>query len=339
MNREAQMHAFLQQHGWGDAQCRMLAGDASFRKYWRITRGEQQRVLMDAPPEHEDIRPFMAVAETLAKAGLRVAHMEAADAAQGWLLLEDLGDDSFTKLLQKTPQHESEIYRTAIDALVHLHEAAPEIVLKPYDDAVYLREAALLPEWFLPQIVGMPAARDLREEYLEIWRGILKCVPLQQRVLVHRDYHADNLLWQPGAQGFMRVGMLDFQDALLGDAAYDIVSLLEDARRDVGRGTVESCITHYLERSDASKADFMARYAVLGAQRNSKIIGIFTRLTVRDGKAHYLNYLPRVWGHFMRDVQHPVLQPLQQWVEKNIPEEKRTLTQADAAIGGIVVAA
>jgi aminoglycoside/choline kinase family phosphotransferase len=207
--------------------------------------------------------------------------------------------------------------------------------LPTYDDAVYLREVALFSDWYLPQHCGIDASKKLRAEYIEIWQQLLATNNLQQHVLVHRDYHADNLLWHAHAGGVARVAMLDYQDALYGDSAYDLVSLLEDARRDVSAETAKQCIGYYAQHAGENLADFSARYALLGAQRNAKIIGIFARLAVRDNKPHYLHYLPRVWQHFLRDLEHPSLLILRQWLDANVPAQWRQLSAVRGEIGGI----
>ncbi len=332
------MDDFLTRIGWDGAVRRMLAGDASFRRYERVHYGERIAVLMDAPPPWEDVRPFIAVTDMLAGCKVSVPNIIARDEERGFLLLEDLGDLSFTKLLKSEPARELELYRAAVDALVVIHAASTTQAagLPPYNEAVYLREAALFAEWFLPQIHGMEKARALREEYLAIWRGILAATKLEQVCLVHRDYHADNLFWLSERDGHRAVGMIDYQDALLGDAAYDLASLLEDARRDVAAETVADCTARYVAGIGADVEAFGAHYAVLAAQRNAKIIGIFCRLCIRDGKAHYLDYLPRVWGHFLKDISHPLLQPLAEFVAAHVPQMYRGAFVADVAMGGIV---
>ncbi len=341
-DRSAAMDDFLARIGWTGAMRRMLAGDASFRRYERVHHGDTIAVLMDAPPPWEDVRPFIAVTDLLSACGVTVPNILARDESLGFLLLEDLGDVSFTRLLKAEPAREAELYRAATDALVTIHDASRAndatlaAALPPYNEAVYLREAALFAEWFLPQIHGIEKAKALREEYLALWRGILAETNLQQNCLVHRDYHADNLFWLGERDGHRAVGMIDYQDALWGDAAYDLASLLEDARRDVAVSTASDCFVQYCEAIGAEAADFTARYAVLAAQRNAKIIGIFCRLCIRDGKAHYLDYLPRVWGHFLRDLQHPLLKPLADFVAVYVPEVWRGKFAADVAVGGIV---
>jgi N-acetylmuramate 1-kinase len=335
------MDAFLSRMGWQGAVRRMLAGDASFRRYERVHLGNTIAVLMDAPPPWEDVRPFIAVTDVLARCGVTVPTILAADAEQGFLLLEDLGDLSFTRLLRAEPSRERELYLAATDALVAMHAAslahgeALARAIPPYDMTVYLREAALFAEWFLPQIHGIARAKELREEYLAIWRAILTTTAPLQNCIVHRDYHADNLFWLSEREGHRAVGMIDYQDALWGDAAYDLASLLEDARRDVAETTVADCFARYATAIGENAHAFAARYSVIAAQRNAKIIGIFARLCLRDGKAHYLDYLPRVWGHFTNDISHPLLAPLKTFVDEYVPQEWRGVFEAKIDIGGL----
>ncbi len=335
-DRSAAMDAFLTRAGWDGATRSMLAGDASFRRYERVHHNGTITVLMDAPPPWEDVRPFQKITQQLAAFGLSVPRILAADEAEGFLLLEDLGDLSFTRLLKQQPAREAELYLAATDALVAIHAASSGVEdVPPYDMAVYLREAGLFAEWFLPQIVGIEKAKLLREEHRALWQGVIASAALEQTTLVHRDYHADNLFWLEDRAGHLAVGMIDYQDALVGDPAYDLASLLEDARRDVAAETVAQCKARFVAAIGADEAQFANRYAVLAAQRNAKIIGIFTRLAVRDGKAHYLDYLPRVWAHFLNDLAHPALAPIRAFVDAHVPEAFRGAFAADVSIGGI----
>lgn len=331
-DRGPQMDAFLARTGRGGANRRMLAGDASFRRYERVDHENRIMVLMDAPPPWEDVGPFIAVTRLLEGAGVSVPAILDADETEGFLLLEDLGDGILTRVLKAEPQRETELYTAACEALLALQKGSVRAHLPAYDEAVYLREAALFAEWFLPQVVGLDRARTLRDEWLAIWRDVIRTAPLQQAVLVHRDYHADNLLWLHDREGHRAIGMLDYQDALWGDAAYDLVSLLEDARRDVAPQTVRSCFDAF---AATQGDDFPLRYALLGAQRNAKIIGIFARLCVRDGKAHYLDYLPRVWGHFLHDLEHPALAAVKAFVDAHVPAQWRGAFTADVSRGGL----
>lgn len=339
-DRSEAIVAFLDHIGWNKAERNFLAGDASFRRYERISHEGNIRVLMDAPPPWEDVRPFIAITELLRGLSLNAPRIDAADEAQGFLLLEDLGDASFSKVLAHDISLEPLLYHAAIDALLALQNQCRamkrDASIAAYDEAVYLREVALFSDWFLPQITGFNTAKALQSEFLDLWQAVLSNASLQQTVLVHRDYHADNLLWLPERDSIQKVGMLDYQDALWGDPFYDVISLLEDARRDVSEQVRADCIAHFRQHSkDTDSEDAMLRYHVLAAQRNMKIVGIFTRLSVRDGKTHYLHYLPRVWAHLMRDISHPVLCDLKHFIEQHVPVSARGIITINNAIGSL----
>lgn len=328
--RRKAMETFLTHSGWEGARIEPLAGDASFRRYERVFLNGKQAVLMDAPPEKEDIVPFITIGRYLENAGFSAPHIIAEDREHGFLLLEDLGDSSYTRLLAADNSKEKELYREAVAVLAALHRQNKErgvgIALQPYDHAAYMREISLFADWYLPAVMGGDAAAR-KQEYLDLWKGILSRNPLGTDVAVLRDYHADNLLWLPGREGIHRVGLLDFQDALMGHPAYDLVSLLEDARRDVAPETVQEALAYYCKLTGADVDALADAYALLGAQRNAKIIGIFVRLGVRDGKKHYTRYLPRVWRHYLHDLQHPELKPLLEWTQAHIlPEWRGAIT-------------
>jgi len=324
-DRAERIREFLNQSGFADAELHPLQGDASFRRYIRIRKSGQSAMLMDAPPEKENVQPYLAIANYLHKAGYSAPEVLAHDAAGGLLLLEDLGDDSFTSVLKTQSGVEQELYAAAIDVLAEWHKTGRDdnFILPEYDDALLMKETCLFAEWYLPQIMGKEMAEALHPEFVALWEGILAEARLATDTWVHRDYHADNLMWLPKRSGAQRVGLLDFQDGVYGDAAYDVVSLLEDARRDVSQPLASSMLEHYIAASGADRERFLTSYAVLGAQRNSKIIGIFCRLAARDGKFTYLNYLPRVWRHLERDLAHPLLLPLKTWLDKHVPGGQR----------------
>jgi aminoglycoside/choline kinase family phosphotransferase len=313
---------FLEAAAWGDAAIEPLAGDASFRRYFRI-RAESgaTAMLMDAPPPHEDPRPFLHVAKYLCGAGFRAPQILAEDLARGLVLIEDFGDDRMREHIDAHPEDEVAIYTHAVDTLVRLAKA-PVAQLAAYDAAAYLRETALLAEWYLP---AMGIATDVAE-YEAIWRDALAplCDSKWQQVTVLRDYHAENImLLSDGEQG-----LIDFQDALAGHPAYDLVSILQDARRDVSPELEAAMLDHY-RREAAVSPDFDLHYALLGAQRNAKIIGIFTRLWKRDGKERYLSFLPRMWGLLERDLAHPGLVKVRDWFDRTIPQEIRASSPLD----------
>lgn len=319
--RAEQRKAFLARSGWEEAAIAPLAGDASFRRYYRLRHKDgTPAVLMDAPPDKEPVAPFAHVAEYLTDHAFSAPKILEQDVPEGFLLLEDLGDHLYSRYLLAKPQEERALYENAVSALKALHRLTPP-TLAPYTIAELMRELELFSEWFLPASGGKDATG-----FLSIWKSLLEQSPLPSTVAVLRDYHADNLLWLPERQGLAKVGMLDFQDALLGHPAYDLVSLLEDARRDVTAETVSAMLEHYTQDMMADeKHAFLNAYALLGAQRNLKIIGIFTRLWKRDGKPHYLSYFPRVWGHIEKDLQHPLLTELQDWMNREVPSAKRIL--------------
>lgn len=318
--------AFLAQAGWGSAAVVPLAGDASFRRYFRVVDGHRRAVLMDAPPPHEDPRPFIAVAEHLVGQGFAAPTILARDLDQGLVLIEDFGDLRLKEHLDENPAEEVEVYTRAVALLADLHRL-PAADVPPYDREVYQREAGLLTEWYCP-VVGLPVDA---ESYIRAWDAVLPIVEHSASpvVTVLRDYHAENvmLIDRPQARG---LGLLDFQDALAGHPAYDLVSLLQDARRDVSPVVEAAMLDHYRTLANPP-ADFDAAYAVLGAQRNAKIIGIFTRLWKRDGKPRYLSFLPRMWGLLERDLAHPALAPVADWFDAYIPAEMRHAALKDQA--------
>lgn len=330
-DRQAIIAAFLAAAGWGDAARAPLAGDASFRRYCRLSRNGASAMLMDAPPPQEDVRPYLAVARLLRGLELSAPAVLAAEEAAGLLLLEDFGDDTYTRLLAKDAD-EAALYGLAVDALIALHRRftpalAPD--LPPYDAARLLAEAALLVDWYLPAITGEPTPEPVRQSYFALWRELLPLASAVPATLVLRDYHVDNLMRVPGRSGLAACGLLDFQDAVLGPVSYDLVSLLEDARRDVAPDLAAAMRARYLAAfPELDRAAFAASYAVLGAQRNCKIVGIFTRLSRRDGKPNYLAHMPRVWRLIAEDMQHPALAPLRRWLDTHIPLERRVTPKA-----------
>jgi hypothetical protein len=358
--RDEAMQAFLKNAGWERAKLSPLVGDASTRRYIRLTQDGRSAMLMDQPqgaetptagpdatPEqrHElgynavarlagaDTARFVAAARYLRGRGLAAPDVYADDASHGFVLLEDLGDDLYTDIIARG-EAEAPLYEAAIDALVALHREKAPLALaagKPlfaYDETAMLAETDLLTEWFLPLASGQPVSDATRAEHRALWREALAAMPHAAPVFVHRDYHAQNLMWLPGRAGVARVGMVDFQDALAGHPAYDLISLLEDARREVTPAMSDFMTALYLSRAHADgmavdDAAFRAAAALLAAQRNAKIIGIFARLWKRDGKPRYLAHLPRVWRYMERDLAHPALGKLKAWYDRAVPGELR----------------
>jgi N-acetylmuramate 1-kinase len=322
MDVSAQIAQFLESAGWGGASVNALDGDASFRRYFRIrsTFG-QHAMLMHAPPPHEDPKPFLDVTHYLLSNAFRAPNIYAEDMALGFLLIEDFGDRRMREHIDANPGDELGIYEHAVTTLTELAKA-PVADVPPYDMAAYRREVRLLSEWYLPAMgIDFDAA-----EYDALWTEALLPIagPEWRTVTVLRDYHAENImLLDDGAQG-----LIDYQDALAGHPAYDLVSILQDARRDVSPELETKMLDHYTDLTGVG-AEFRSHYALLAAQRNTKIIGIFTRLWHRDGKARYLDFLPRMWGLLERDLAHPELAELKAWFDRTIPQEVRRKSQME----------
>lgn len=320
---------FLAAHGWEGAEILPLAGDASFRRYFRVVKGPHSAVLMDAPPEHEDIGPFLTVAGHLLDRGFAPPRPLAVDRERGLLLLEDFGDEQVGPLLVREPDRERAIYEAAVDLLARLAAQPAPDGLSPYDEAAMEREVLLFPEWYAPALALEVDEAGFLAAWRDAWSGVLDVVR-NNPVLVLRDYHADNLMVVPGRSD---LGLLDFQDALAGHPAYDLASLLQGSGRyDVVPQLEEAMIDRYCEAANvADRALFRAYYEVLGAQRNTKILGIFTRLWKRDGKPHYLSLQPRVWSCLERNLAHPALAPVRAWFDANVPADKRAAAWTESA--------
>ena len=320
---------FLARHGWGEAQILPLAGDASFRRYFRVQAGEKRAVLMDAPPPHEDPRPFVAIANWLEGVGLAAPRVLAADLDQGLLLLDDLGDARMRESLDVDPAAESDLYEIAVDVLVHLHDHPPMKGLSPHGLEEWLTELRLFLDWYVPAV---ELGEVDTEGWDAAWRQVL--APIAEDglgpVTVLRDYHAENVMLLDGRGGIERFGLLDFQDALAGHPAYDLVSVLEDARRDVPPDLEHAMIERYVDRTGADDR-FERAYWALAAQRNTRILGVFCRLWKRDGKDRYRAFQPRMWGLLERDLAHPTLAPVRGWFDANVPEAKRAAAWKEAA--------
>ena len=319
---------FLAQNGWEGASILPLAGDASFRRYFRIMHGDRRAVLMDAPPPHEDPRPFIAVAEWLGDVGLSAPRILARDLERGLLLLSDFGSERLRETVDASPERERELYELATDVLVHLHSAPPMAGLPPHGLPQWLDELALFTQWYCPA-VGLKVDEA---EYRTAWERVL--APVAQDglgpVTVLRDYHAENIMLIGDRSGIAHLGLLDFQDALAGHPAYDLCSVLEDARRDVAPEIEREMLDRYVAATNAP-SHFEYAYWALAAQRNTRILGVFTRLWKRDGKPHYRRFQPRMWGLLERDLAQPGLEPVRDWFDANVPAAYRCEPWAEAA--------
>ena len=355
LERLHKMSDFIDSTPYANAAAAYLRGDASPRGYARLTLPDHSAILMnsprhpDGPPIRdgkpysalvhlaEDITPFVAVGHELRRRGLAAPALYAFDLDQGFLLIEDLGEKMYGAELARGMKMER-LYAAAVDVLLAIAaEPTPPLLkiegrapyqLPPYDADALLTEALLLIDWLWPALHGRPTPDEVRESYIYLWRPLLERTVGVDKILILRDYHSPNLMWLPERLGLQQVGILDFQDALLGPAAYDLVSLLQDARLDVPEALEAQLFARYCAARSASDPlfssdQFGVLYATLGAQRNSKILGIFARLAKRDDKRGYLAHIPRVRRYLERNLAHPALGALRAWYARELPPADR----------------
>jgi tRNA threonylcarbamoyl adenosine modification protein YjeE len=346
--RLVKLRRFLEQAGFAAAERRYLQGDASTRSYERLILDGRSVVLMNAPRRAdgpplrggrsysaiahlaEDVKPFVAVARALHQLGLSAPEVHAADLDEGLVIVEDLGSEGVVDPGTGKPIEDR--YGLAVDVLVDLHRRSLPLVLRVaprveyrlphYDIEALLIEVELMLDWYLPYC-GVRLRPGIGSEFIALWRHLLQLAIEAPPTWVLRDYHSPNLLWLPGREGLARLGLLDFQDAVAGPAAYDLASLLQDARVDVPESLEMTLLGRYVLGRQADNPEFdagafLALYAMLGAQRATKILGIFTRLAGRDGKPQYLRHLPRIRRYLGRSLSHPALKELKTWYDQHV---------------------
>lgn len=350
LNRFRAARELIDSAGFGNATRRHIQGDASSRSYERLFLHPGSAILMNSPPKPdgppirngksysaiahlaEDVRPFVALARGLRERGFSAPEIFAADIQNGFLLLEDLGSEGIvTDAPAVAIEH---LYACAVDVLVALHTSelpgrlpvSPRIehVIPPYDLGAFLIELELMLDWYLPFRGAKPITTPAREYFASLWRAVLAEIAAGPKTWVLRDFHSPNLLWLPAREGAAQIGLLDFQDAVMGPAAYDVAALLMDARVDVSPELEISLLSRYAVGRGTANPDFdpdafARQYVTLGAQRASKVLGIFARLAKRDGKPQYLAHLPRVWNYLMRALAHPSLAQINAWYRANVP--------------------
>jgi aminoglycoside/choline kinase family phosphotransferase len=356
--RVAEVMAFLDSEPrWAGAAIAHVQGDASTRSYARLSRTGSTALLMDAPrqpdgPPIRDGKPysqiahlaedmpraFMAIAQPLRAAGLSAPKVLAHDLAHGLLLVEDLGDRLFgPEIAAGTPQ--AMMWRAAVDALIHLRRVpVPAALPLPdrtsyslprRDRAAFEIEIDLLLDWLWPELKGAPAPDEVRGEFQAVWRPILDRLLALPPGWFLRDFHSPNLVWLPERQGIARVGILDFQDALNEHSAFDLVSVLQDARVDVSEELEGELFDYYCAEVEAreptfDRAAFTSAYADFGAQRNTRLLGLWGRLLRRDGKPQYLQHMPRTWRYLERNLRHAALVSLAAWYDRHFPAPLRS---------------
>lgn len=311
---------FLKKTNWKNAKRAPFAGDASLRKYQRLGPGEDGRiaVLMDADPKlGNDVRPFERITEYLRSIHLSAPDIYVADPENGLLIIEDLGDALFARVVADNPTLESSLYEAATDLLFQLHSVPPP-TLSCYDSTTMTNMAGLAFEWY--QMGAHDSVNTAqRERFKTSFFALLESEIDPPSVLIQRDYHAENLLWLPEREGNARVGLLDYQDAQLGHPAYDLVSLLKDARCDVSQTTEDAMVARYIAISKSDDTTFRNAYHILGLQRNLRILGVFARLSLHFGKPSYIEFIPRVWGFIQRDLAHPINASIAAIINDSLP--------------------
>lgn len=336
MTREQLITTFLNKNGWGGAERAPVQGDASSRAYERLTLDGNKSVLMNAPFEPSedkytrtaklagsDLVAFICLATALTRRGFSAPRILAADMDNGLLLLEDLGADLFAQILAQEPRKERALYSEAISCLAAIYRSSfsenlnardANWHIRSYDSKALQAEADLFLEWYIPEF-DAPLTATAKAEWYKIWANAFEHLNAHAPGLALRDFHAENIFWLPERTATAKIGLIDFQDALFAHPSYDLVSLLEDARRDVDEYMVDDLIKQFCEEAGIKDDDkFRTAYAVMGAQRNAKILGIFVRLARRDSKQHYLDMIPRVARHFMKILNPRVFKGMDSWI-------------------------
>lgn len=318
-DRAERLSDFIRSSDWASATSTPLAGDASRRRYMRLTKPDgSTAIVMDAPPEAgEDVRPFIKVAAYLRDLNLSAPEIYTADEARGFLILEDFGHDLYDVICDTAPAREPELYDAAVDVLIALTHSEPLHGAKDY--VPNMTDLALSSfRWYAAPLMGRDMTEDAERARSEFTPLINSLGPA--RVTILRDYHAQNLLWLPDREARAKVGLLDFQDAMLGPPAYDLISLTTDARRDVSPEIATRCRTRFADALSLDPAHFAREAAICSVQRNLRILMVFARMSLHFGKPHYVDLIPRVWGHLQNDLTHPDLAPLAKTLCASLPE-------------------
>lgn len=325
---------FLAAHGWQAAERQFLVGDGSVRRYTRLIQSDRRCLLMDCPPEIS-LEPFLKVDALLRRLGVSAPEVLAADADAGLALVEDFGDDTFTRLL-KSGADETALYRLAVDLLIELHRRATSADLAGlpvFDDDRALDGLFRMLDWYWPAIHGAPPGETVRREFESAWRAVLPKMREVPDSIALFDYHADNLLWLDRT-GVGACGVIDFQDAVQAPVVFDIATLLANDRRAIPDGLREALIDRYLTAFPALDRDaFMTAFAVKTAHWNTRIVGTFARLLRRDGKALYQKFMPRVWLLIEHYLAHPALEPVADWYRRHLPAADRRMLEAHERSG------
>jgi aminoglycoside/choline kinase family phosphotransferase len=326
-SRESLKAAFIEKSGWGNAEISFLAGDCSNRTYDRLTRPDKTTaVLMDAYGENEKIQSFVDISALLNRLGCSAPKVLSKDLENRFLLLEDFGDETFTMCLEKDINPDI-LYESATNALVHLHKNF-DLTMSPslpaYDPKTLLEQANVFLEWYFPSIHGKKASSLIVKEWEIAWHDAFRLIETAPKTIILRDFHVDNLVWLKDRNSIQQCGLLDFQDASIGPQVYDLVSLFEDVRQDVSPTLTKRLLKEYLSHFPLlDEESFMAQYYTVGAQRATRIIGVFSRMLLKQNRDHYMRFIPRTWKWLENDLKHDNLLAIRHWFDQYFPEEKR----------------
>lgn len=322
MERTDLISAFLKKNGLDKMPIEWMPFDASFRHYARIKTPEKNYILMDAP-KPENPKQFVLVDEILAKNGLSVPKIYDSDFENGFVLLEDFGDDTYARMLAKGAD-ELELYKTALSSLVKISEVKDFDGVPLYDDKWLNYALTSFTDWFIPNALNRELTEKEKNSFNKIWADLYASIEKAPKGLILIDYHIDNMMHLKDRAGYKACGLLDFQDAKVGPLAYDLASLIEDARRDVPKDIREQILDMYIKAFPNMDKDlFMRSYHIVAAKRHVRVIGVFTRLKARDGKDKYLKHIPRVWKLLEEHLNEPYLLPLKNWLDDVVPTNLR----------------
>ena len=320
-SRLDQINAFLESNQIKEKKIKAISSDASFRKYFRVA----DKILMDADPTLvDDLDAFINIDNLLIGISLNAPKIYSIDKENGFLLLEDLGDNLFSKVLNAN--NEESLYKKAIDILIYLHDRninqfSKNNLIENYSDEKLISESELFIEWYIKSHLSIKINENQINEFKEIFSKIITSLKLKHNTLVLRDFHVDNLVLQLSKSGLCQVGLLDFQDAVLGQSSYDLISLIEDVRRPISSGLKTSLIKYFIDATGYDSMQLDNEMAFYSVQRNLKILGIFCRLSIRDQKSQYMKFNDNAWQFINNNLKNPLMIDIYEWLKLNLPNE------------------
>lgn len=318
VDRSRQLKQFVDEYFAGKVySITPIVGDAGLRDYLRVETKDSSYILMDCPPSYASVEPFIKIANFLDKNSFSAPGIIKSDIKNGFLILEDFGDLSVKDyLLSHDVVEQKNIYYSSIDLLIQLQNISTPEDLKLFDNDLLRAELATFTDYYIPYKTGKPVSKEELKKFNELWEDILANQEPLSNSIILRDYHVENMMYLEKERGIKKLGLLDFQDALIGSPVYDLVSILEDARIDVDRDFALNCVEYFAQKKQVDLQYILLNYHILGAQRNLRILGVFARKYIKDQDNTYLQYIPRVLKYLEYDVSHPILEPVKNWLFK-----------------------